>query len=313
MDSEVTLAGRGAATAELHHCSSIDPGSYPRLPPNASPSTVEPGFELNDVWLKFRVRYHRPRTLRGVVVGGALRTLKRRIIADASSGRPPDGDVPFWALRGITLSAGPGDVIGIIGANGAGKSTFLQVVARIMKPDRGTATVRGSIGTLLSFGAGFNPELTGRENVFLNGAILGLAQADIRERLQAITELADIGDFFDAPVSTYSSGMRARLGFSVAVHVNPDVLLIDEVVQAGDAFFQKKAGNVLDQFRGEKKVIAIVTHSPLVVTEYCTRAIWLDHGEIRLDGSPKEVTSEYTAWSDARAQAAKAAPTAAAP
>jgi len=282
------------------------------LPRNGPTPTVEPGFDLRDVWLKYRVRYHRPRTLRGVVVGGTLGAVRRRI-ASAPSELAGAGDAPFWALRGITLSAGPGDVIGIIGSNGAGKSTLLQVMARIMKPDRGTSVVRGTIGTLLSFGAGFNPELTGRENVFLNGAILGLTRAVIQERLPAIIELADIGDFFDATVSTYSSGMRARLGFSVAVHVNPDVLLIDEVVQVGDAFFQKKAGNVLDQFRDERKVIAIVTHVPLVVTQYCTRAIWLEHGEMRLDGSPEQVTSEYAAWSEARVRAAKAGAATAAP
>ncbi len=275
------------------------------MPRNGPPPTVEPGFDLRDVWLKYRVRYHRPRTLRGVVVGGTLRAVRRRIDS-ARAELTAAGETPFWALRGITLSARPGDVIGIIGSNGAGKSTLLQVMARIMKPDRGTSVVRGTIGTLLSFGAGFNPELTGRENVFLNGAILGLTRATIQERLPAIIELADIGDFFDATVSTYSSGMRARLGFSVAVHVNPDVLLIDEVVQVGDAFFQKKAGNVLDQFRDERKVIAIVTHVPLVVTQYCTRAIWLEHGEMRLEGRPEQVTSEYTAWSEARARAAKA-------
>ena len=270
-----------------------------------STPTGEPGFDLSDVWLKYRVRYHRRRSLRGVVVGGALRAVQRGI-ASVRARRSADSDATFWALRGITLSAGPGEVVGIIGSNGAGKSTLLQVMARIMKPDRGTAVIRGTIGTLLSFGAGFNPELTGRENVSLNGAILGLSQSVIKQRLPAIIALADIGDFFDAPVSTYSSGMRARLGFSVAVHINPDVLLIDEVVQVGDAFFQKKAGNVLDQFRDERKVIAIVTHAPLLVTRYCTRAIWMDHGEIRLDGAPEEVVSEYTAWSDARVEAAKA-------
>ena len=282
------------------------------MPQDQSSSAPQPGFDLTDVWLKYRVRYHRPRTLRGVVVGGAVRAIRGGVKHMRVSG-PAEDKAPFWALRGVTVSAGPGEVIGIIGSNGAGKSTLLQVIARILKPDRGSAVVRGTVGTLLSFGAGFNPELTGRENVFLNGAILGLTRKEIQERLPAMIELADIGDFFDATVSTYSSGMRARLGFSVAVHVNPDVLVIDEVVQAGDAFFQKKAGTVLDQFRGEKKVIALVSHAPLLVTRYCTRAIWLDHGEIRLDGSPDEVTSEYMAWSDARAQTARATATPAAP
>jgi ABC-type polysaccharide/polyol phosphate transport system ATPase subunit len=264
-----------------------------------------PGFDLRDVWLKYRVRYHRPRSLRAVVTSstlGAVRRDVRRLLAPRSSAR---NDEAFWALRGITLSAGPGDVVGIVGSNGAGKSTLLRVMARIIKPDRGIAIVRGTVGTLLTFGAGFNPDLTGRENVFLNGAILGLTQNEIKDRLDAIVELAGVGDFFDAPVSTYSSGMRARLGFSVAVHVNPDVLLVDEVVQVGDAFFQKKAGSILDQFRGQNKVIALVTHSPGAVERYCTRAVWMEHGAVRREGPPAEVMAEYLAWSEAQVRAAK--------
>jgi len=267
--------------------------------------TENPGFDLKDVWLKYRVRYHRPRSLRAVVTSGTVGAVSRGVrtlLASRSSAR---NDEAFWALRGITLSAGPGEVVGIVGSNGAGKSTLLRVMARIMKPDKGVAIVRGTVGTLLTFGAGFNPDLTGRENVFLNGAILGLSQSEIRDRLDAIVELAGVGDFFDAPVSTYSSGMRARLGFAVAVHVNPDVLLVDEVVQVGDAFFQRKAGNILDQFRGQRKVIALVTHSPGVVERYCTRAVWMERGAVRREGPPAEVMAEYLSWSESQVQAAK--------
>ena len=266
----------------------------------------DPGFDLKDVWLKYRVRYHRPRSLRAVVATSTLGTIRSGIgslLERRASSRVRQE--AFWALRGITFSAGPGEVVGIVGSNGAGKSTLLQVMARIMKPDRGTAVVRGTIGTLLSFGAGFNPDLTGRENVFLNGAILGLTQTEIRDRLDAIVDLADIGDFFDAPAGTYSSGMRARLGFAVAVHIDPDVLLIDEVVQVGDAFFQRKAGTLLDQFRGQRKVVALVTHSPSIVQRYCTRAIWMERGQIRRDGLAADVLGEYLAWSEERAQAAR--------
>jgi ABC-type polysaccharide/polyol phosphate transport system ATPase subunit len=191
-------------------------------------------------------------------------------------------------------------VVGIIGSNGAGKSTLLQVLARIMKPDKGTAIVHGTIGTLLSFGAGFNLELTGRENVFMNAAILGVTRAEIRERLGSIVELADIGDFFDAPVGTYSSGMRARLGFSVAAHINPDVLLIDEVIQAGDISFQRRAGNVLDRFRDQRKVIALVTHSAEVTRRYCSRTVWMEAGDVRMDGPTEDVLREYRQWSESR-------------
>ncbi|MFB3883112.1 MAG: ABC transporter ATP-binding protein [Armatimonadota bacterium] len=270
--------------------------------------TDNPGIELRDVWLKYRVRYHRPRSLRAVVAAGSIRAVRRGLSAVVRSMPWQPKDEPFWALRGITLSARPGDVVGIVGSNGAGKSTLLRVMARIIKPDRGVAIVRGTVGTLLTFGAGFNPNLTGRENVFLNGAILGLSQNEIRDRLDAIVDLAGVGDFFDAPVNTYSSGMRARLGFAVAVHVNPDVLLVDEVVQVGDAFFQKKAGNILDQFRGQRKVVALVTHSPGVVENYCTRAVWMENGEIRREGTPDHVMAEYLAWSDSQVQAARARP-----
>jgi len=266
----------------------------------------ESGFELEDVWLKYRVRYHRPRSLRAVVTSSTLEAVKRGAKVVLARRASANRDEAFWALRGITLSAGPGEIIGIVGSNGAGKSTLLQVMARIMKPDRGSAMVRGTIGTLLSFGAGFNPDLTGRENVFFNGSILGLTHSQIRERLDAIVGLADIGDFFDAAVSTYSSGMRARLGFAVAVNIDPDVLLIDEVVQVGDLFFQQKAGNVLERFRGQRKVIALVTHSPDIVRRYCTRALWMERGEIRKEGPPADVMDDYTAWSSSRAQAAKA-------
>ena len=270
--------------------------------------TDNPGFELRDIWLKYRVTYHRPRSLRAVVAGSTLGSLKRGAKALLNTLPWRQEQEAFWAVRGVNLSGGPGEVIGIVGSNGAGKSTLLRVIARILKPDRGTAIVRGTIGTLLSFGAGFNADLTGRENVFLNAAVLGLSQDQIRDRLDAIVDLAGIGDFFDAPVATYSSGMRARLGFSVAINVDPDVLLIDEVVQVGDAFFQKKAGNIFGRLRGERKVIVLVSHSPGTLQQQCNRAVWMEQGGIRQVGDPKEVMTEYLAWSEARAETAKARP-----
>jgi len=271
-------------------------------------STPEPGVWLEDVWVKYLVRYHRPSTLRGLVANRAVGALLARVQSLLKPNGSNSRESDFWALRGISFSAAPGDILGIVGSNGAGKSTLLRVVARIIKPDRGTATVAGSLGSLLSFGAGFNPDLTGRENLFLNGAILGLTTEQIRERLPDMIELADIGDFFDAPVSTYSSGMRARLGFAVAVHVNPDVLVIDEVVQVGDAFFQRKAGTVLDRFRDQGKIIIIVTHAPAVVQRYCNRAIWMEHGKMQSEGDPKSVAAEYLQWSEARLQMKGAGP-----
>lgn len=259
-------------------------------------SAVEPGFALRDIWLKYQVDFHRRvKTLRELVVTRTKGVLRGR-------GDFAREDREFWALKGVTLSAGRGEALGITGSNGAGKSTLLQVVARIMQPDRGTVSVTGVVGSLLSFGAGFNLGLSGRENVHINGALLGLSRAQLDARMDDIIELSGIGEFFDASVRTYSSGMRARLGFAIAANINPDVLLIDEVVQVGDAFFQMKAGNILDRFRDQKKVIVLVTHSPDMILRYCTRAIWMEHGEIWRDGPVGEVVQEYMKWSQRRVQ-----------
>ena len=253
----------------------------------------ECGFELSDVWLKYTVRFQRAGTLKELIATQGLDFLRGR---HKHKGKDSD----FWALRGISLRAGRGEVVGLVGSNGAGKSTLLQLIARIVKPDRGHVAVTGTMGCLLSVGAGFNPVLSGRENVYINGAILGLRRAEVEAKLDEIKELSGIGKFFDAPVKTYSSGMRARLGFSVAVHIDPDILLIDEVVQVGDAFFQLKAGNILDRFRDEQKLIVLVSHSPDMLKRYCTRVVWLEEGRVKRDGAPDDVLGEYLEWSEDR-------------
>jgi ABC-type polysaccharide/polyol phosphate transport system ATPase subunit len=257
---------------------------------------VNPGFDVQDVWLKYQVDFHRrPRTLRELVTARLAGVLR-------GQGDFARDDREFWALKGVTLAAGRGEVLGITGSNGAGKSTLLQVIARIMQPDRGTVRVSGVVGSLLSFGAGFNPTLSGRENVYINGALLGLTRAELDKKMDDIVELSGVGDFFDASVRTYSSGMRARLGFAVAANINPDILLIDEVVQVGDTSFQMKAGNILDRFRDQKKVIVLVTHSTDMIRRYCTRGVWMELGGVRRDGPADEIAQEYLEWSRERAQ-----------
>jgi len=244
---------------------------------------------LEDVWLKFRLRYYKRRnTLRGAAVAGLHSLL--------SSRRAERGD-DFWALRGLNLAISEGEVAGIVGQNGAGKSTLLRVIAGIYSPDRGRVVTRGSISTLLSFGAGFDVRRPGRENIYKNGILLGLNKERIDERMDAIVEMSGLGQFIDAPVMTYSSGMRARLGFSIAIHVEPDILLIDEVVSAGDEKFRHRVGNIFDQFVDKGRTIVFVTHSLALLEQYCSRAIWVDEGMVRLDGPPADVAGEYVAAS----------------
>jgi len=240
---------------------------------------------LEQVWLRFSLRYYRKRlTLRGTVLEGLSAALRRQ-------GRQQVQD--FWALRGVDLSVKKGEVVGIVGPNGAGKSTLLRVIAGIYGADRGKVQVRGSVATLLSFGAGFDPRLPGRENVYKNGVLLGLSRAQVDGRIEAIVEMSGLGDFMDAPVNTYSSGMRARLGFSVAVYANPDILLIDEVVAAGDERFRNRVGTIFDQFSHQRKTVVFVTHQVAQLSQYCTRGIWLEEGRVHMDGAPGEVGAAY--------------------
>ena len=213
----------------------------------------------------------------------------------------------FWALRGITFRASPGDVIGVIGPNGSGKTTLLKTLAGILSADRGRAIVSGRIACLLNLRAGFNSHLTGRENIYLNGTMLGLRRGFINERLSQILELSELGDFIDAPVHTYSAGMLARLGFSIAIHTEPDVLLLDEVLGAGDARFRSRTGSILERYRDGRRTIVLANHSMEMIRKDCNRVVWLEAGTIRMDGSPNEVTEAYLA--DAKARRSLAAPT----
>lgn len=199
----------------------------------------------------------------------------------------------FTALRDLNLKVYPGEILGIIGPNGAGKSTLLKVVARVLFPTRGRVRITGRVSPLLELGAGFDPELTGHENVYLNSAILGFSRKNIDSRFNRIVEFAGLQEFIDAPVRTYSTGMAARLGFSVATDVQPEILLVDEILGVGDANFQKKSFERIQQFQASGSTILLVTHSLQKVREMCTRVIWLEQGNLVMEGDAEQVVSQY--------------------
>jgi ABC-type polysaccharide/polyol phosphate transport system ATPase subunit len=196
-------------------------------------------------------------------------------------------------LRGIDLDVARGECVAVVGKNGAGKSTLLSLLARVYKPTSGTVTVRGRVAPLLELGAGFHPDLTGEENVFFNGVILGLTRADVRARMDAIVEFSELRRYVDAPVRTYSSGMLARLGFAIAVHVDADVLLVDEVLAVGDYDFERKCYAKIDEFRGAGGTILFVSHQMDSVLRVADRCVWLDQGVVREIGKPEDIVPRY--------------------
>ncbi len=199
----------------------------------------------------------------------------------------------LWALRNLSLTINKGDVVGIIGRNGAGKSTLLKVLTRITEPTEGTAAINGRVGSLLEVGTGFHPELTGRENIFLNGAILGMKRGEIQRKFDAIVEFAEIKRFLDTPVKRYSSGMYVRLAFAVAAHLEPEILLVDEVLAVGDVSFQKKCIGRMGQVAHEGRTVFFVSHNMAAVRQLCTRAIMLDSGNVVMDGAVDKVIAYY--------------------
>ena len=203
-------------------------------------------------------------------------------------------DEVFHAVNAVSLTVAKGSTLGLIGRNGSGKSTLLKLIAGITKPTTGMVEVGGRISALIELGAGFHPEISGRENVFINGVMLGLTTGEIRKRFNEIVEFSELEDFIDAPVKTYSSGMYMRLGFAVAVHVNPDVLLVDEVLAVGDEGFSLKCLDKFAEFKRRGKTIVLVTHGLGMVERYCDEAVWLDGGKVCGTGDPRRVVHAYT-------------------
>jgi lipopolysaccharide transport system ATP-binding protein len=199
----------------------------------------------------------------------------------------------FWALKDVSFEVQKGDIIGIIGPNGAGKSTLLKILSRITEPTKGRITIRGRVASLLEVGTGFHPELTGRENVFVNGAILGMTKQEIRKKFDEIVDFAEIEPFLDTPVKRYSSGMYVRLAFAVAAHLDPEILIIDEVLAVGDVAFQKKCLGKIGDVASGGRTIFLVSHNMASILSLCTKALWLRGGQIVKDGQPADVVSNY--------------------
>src|SRR6059036_734779 len=201
----------------------------------------------------------------------------------------------FPALTNVSFTVPKGSTYGVIGRNGSGKSTALKLMAGITKPTSGTVRVDGRVSALIELGAGFHPEISGRENVYINGIMLGLTKREIQDRFDEIVDFAEMREFIDAPVKTYSSGMYMRLGFAVAIHVNPDVLLIDEVLAVGDEGFTHKCLDKFAEFRRRNKTILLVTHSLGLVERFCDDAVWIDDGRVQAQGDPRRVVDAYLA------------------
>jgi len=239
--------------------------------------STEAAVVVDDVAKKFRLFKERNNSLKATILRG-----RRSVTED------------FWALHGVSFEVPQGSTFGLIGENGSGKSTMLKCLTRILSPDRGRVEVRGKVSALLELGAGFHPELSGRENVFLNGAILGLSQKQLRQRFDEIVDFAGIGKFIEEPVKNYSSGMYVRLGFSVAINVDPDVLLVDEVLAVGDEAFQRKCAERFAKLKEEGTTIVLVSHAMSQVETLCDEVAWFEHGRLKSVGPARQVVEEYT-------------------
>jgi ABC-2 type transport system ATP-binding protein/lipopolysaccharide transport system ATP-binding protein len=234
---------------------------------------------VRSVSKKFRLERNRPSSLKEAM----LRTGKKKDVDD------------FWVLRDIDLDIEPGAFFGLIGHNGSGKSTLLRLMANIHRPTTGEITATGRLSALLELGSGFHPDLTGRENVYLNGAMLGLTRKQMTSSMDRIIEFSGIGEFIDEPVKIYSSGMYVRLGFAVAVNVDPEILLVDEVIAVGDEEFQRRCMNHMNQLREKGTTIVLVSHNATLMSELCDRVGWLDHGRLLALGEASEVVHKYLA------------------
>ena len=240
----------------------------------------DPVIELEDVVVTYQVPTDQASTLKEF----AIRLVQNWQVSTQE----------FSALDGVSLAVEQGEFLGVIGANGAGKSTLLKLIAQVMRPTSGRVLVRGRVAPLLAMGAGFHPDLTGRENVYLNGTLLGFTRADLEARFDRIVEFAGMWEFIDAPIRTYSSGMTMRLAFSVATEVRPDILLVDEVLSVGDAQFQEKSMARINRYVSSGMTTIMVSHAMPTVKSHCNRVIWIDQGEICFRGDPEEAVSRYT-------------------
>jgi ABC-type polysaccharide/polyol phosphate transport system ATPase subunit len=251
---------------------------------SGTPAPADVAISLRDVSKRFRL-------YRGRQVSTVKDLFVRAFVGQGGPGFLSGEEL--WALRDVTLDLGRGRMVGIIGSNGSGKSTLLKILGGILKPTAGQASVRGRVSALIELGAGFHPEFTGRENIYINGVLLGLSRSEIRARFDEIVAFAGLEAFVDSPVKTYSSGMYMRLGFAIAVTVDPDVLLIDEVLAVGDEAFQHRCVGKIQEFKARGKTIVLVSHDLSSIERLCDEAVWLDGGRLRGHGETREVVSQY--------------------
>jgi ABC-2 type transport system ATP-binding protein len=247
---------------------------------------TEIAVSVDDVWKSFRLYHERNQYLKAAMIRGRRARFEE-----------------FWALKGVSFDVHYGETFGIIGSNGSGKSTMLKCLAGILFPEKGSVTSHGRLAALLELGAGFHPELTGVENIYLNGAILGMSKKEIGRRFDDIVSFAGLEQFIDTPVKNYSSGMTIRLGFAIAANVEPEILLIDEVLSVGDESFQRRCMEKIEQFRKDGRTIVFVSHGLAQVEQLCERAAWIEYGELKMLGNAVEVVQTYTGSShDARVE-----------
>jgi ABC-type polysaccharide/polyol phosphate transport system ATPase subunit len=270
----------------------VETPSTPEARPADTAAAAVALLECREVVVRYRIRYHYADTFKESFIH-AGRHLVQRLLARGGAPRG-DGSKDFYALSGVSFEAFPGDVIGLVGHNGAGKSTLLRQLAGIEEPDSGEIVRRGTIGTLLNLSSGFKPELSGLENVHLRGAILGFSREQIDAIMPKVIEFCELGDFMYAPIKTYSAGMKARLGFSLAMYINPQIVLLDEVIGVGDEKFKQKAGNIFS-YLGRDKAIILATHDAGTIKKYCNKCLWLDRGRVHRFGPAEEIADEYLA------------------
>ena len=236
----------------------------------------ENSIEIRNMPKSFKIMYDKPLTLKDRLISWKRNKYEMRTV-----------------LHDITLDIKKGETVALIGVNGSGKSTLLKIMTKILYPNKGTVKTYGKLSSLLELGAGFHPDFTGRENIYFNAAIFGLSRQEIDKRMDEIIEFSELGAFIDNPVRVYSSGMYMRLAFSIAINVDAEILLIDEILAVGDQHFQEKCFKKLEELKNSNKTIVIVTHNLQQVNELCSRAIWVQNGVIKLDGNPKEVVKAY--------------------
>lgn len=262
----------------------MNEGAIRAAVPSSEAGDQEAAIRAEDLGVRYSLRLTKKQTVRESVVRRVRRS----------------GETEFWALRNVSFRVVHGESLGVIGPNGAGKSTLLQVLAGIITPSEGSVEVNGHVSTLLTLGVGFDADLSGVDNIRLAGAFMGLDHRVVEERLESIIAYADLGQFIDAPIKTYSSGMRARLGFAIATSVEPDILLLDEVLATGDAAFREKSKARVKELVRHAKAIVLVTHDMNWVTEYCNRALLIEQGRIVREGDPQEVVDLHRSRTEER-------------